>query len=54
MCFASKNAPSQIFSDPNKNKYQESQMLFFANKNKPNSKAVASRPKTIAEIKKLQ
>lgn len=29
-------------------------MLFFGNKNKPASKASASRPKTIAEIKKIQ
>jgi len=28
-------------------------MLFFANKKFPASKAAASRPKTIAEIKKL-
>jgi hypothetical protein len=56
MFFAAKgsNVPSQIFHDVNKNRYQESQMLFFGNKNRPASKAAASRPKTIAEIKKIQ
>ena len=53
MFFATKGSSvsSQIFNDPNKNRYQESQMLFFGNKNRPASKAAASRPKTIAEIK---
>jgi hypothetical protein len=55
MWFATKGAglPSQVFNDPNKNRYQEAQMLFFGNKNRPASKAAASRPKTIAEIKKI-
>lgn len=56
MGFASKitSVPSQIFTDANKNRYQEAQMLFFSNKKKPGDKVVASRPKTISEIKKLQ
>jgi hypothetical protein len=40
--------------DDTKSKYQESRMLFFANKNKPDQKSFASRPKTIGDIKKLQ
>jgi len=40
--------------DGNKNKHHENQMLFFADRRKGGRKEAASRPKTIAEIKKLQ
>lgn len=39
--------------DPNKNKYQESQMLFFAEP-EPEKKKTIVKPRTISEIKKLQ
>ena len=40
--------------DRNQNKFQEKQQLYFADKKNPGRKEAASRPKTIAEIKKLQ
>jgi len=40
--------------DSNKNKFHEKQMLFFADRKQSGRKEAASRPKTIAEIKKLQ
>lgn len=47
--------PTQVFRDLNANKYQESRMLFFGNKNLDSKVAQrAARPKTIGEIKKLQ
>jgi hypothetical protein len=39
--------------DPNKNKYQEAQMLFFADPD-PVKKHAQVKPKTIRDIKKLQ
>ena len=46
----SRGAQSQMMVDKNK----ESQMLFFADRKNKGRKETASRPKTIAEIKKLQ
>ena len=47
--------PTQVFRDLNANKYQESRMLFFGNKNLDSKVGQrAARPKTIGEIKKLQ
>lgn len=43
-----------MYSNPNANKFQESRMLFFGNKNDPKAKIQAARPKTIQEIKKLK
>lgn len=40
--------------EKNTNKYHEKQMLFFADRKHSGRKEAASRPKTIAEIKKLQ
>jgi len=50
----SRGIPSPMINDYTKNKYQESRTLFFADANKPEQKTIASRPKTINEIKKLQ
>jgi hypothetical protein len=44
---------NNVIVDPTKNKYQESQMLFFADP-EPEKKKTIVRPRTIAEIKKLQ
>lgn len=46
--------PSNVFHDPNANKYQESRMLFFGSTKKEGLKMKEARPKTIQEIKKLQ
>jgi len=47
--------PAPILNDPHKNKYQESQMLFFQDKKTKKGAAVdITRPRTIQEIKKLQ
>jgi len=58
MLFSAKDgrlgAQSQMMLDNNKNKFQENQMLFFADRKHSGRKESASRPKTIAEIKKLQ
>jgi hypothetical protein len=43
---------NNVLYDPNKNKYQESKMLFFADK-VPQKKNLSIKPKTITEIKKL-
>ena len=45
---------TQMMLKPNMNKYQESQMLFFADRRQTGRKEHASRPKTIKEIKKLR
>ena len=45
---------SQMMIDKNGNKHSENQMLFFADRRNTGRKEVASRPKTINEIKKLQ
>ena len=50
----SAKSESNMILEPNMNKYQESQMLFFADSKKKQRKANSSRPKTIQEIKKLQ
>jgi len=42
-----------VIVDPTKSKYQESQMLFFADP-APEKKKSIVKPRTIAEIKKLQ
>jgi hypothetical protein len=42
-----------VIVDPTKNKYQESQMLFFAD-SAPEKKKTIVRPRTIREIKTLQ
>ena len=42
-----------VIADPTKNKYQESQMLFFSDP-APERKKSLVRPRTISEIKKLQ
>ena len=47
-------ALSQMMLDGNKNKHHENRMLFFADRKNTGRKEAASRPKTIAEIKKLQ
>ena len=46
----------KIIRDPDMNKYQENQMLFFQdNKAKHNGKKTdIARPRTISEIKKLK
>ena len=44
---------NNVIVDPSKNKYQESQMLFFADP-RPEKKKTIVRPRTIQEIKKLQ
>lgn len=44
---------NNVIVDSNKNKYQESQMLFFADP-APEKKKTIVRPRTIGEIKKLQ
>ena len=44
---------SNVIVDPTKNKYQESQMLFFADP-QPEKKKTVVKPRTIGEIKKLQ
>lgn len=56
MSFSSRapEIPSQMYSDPNASKYQESRMLFFGKKEDEKRKVDATRPKTIGEIKKLQ
>jgi hypothetical protein len=46
-------ATNNVLVDANKNKYQESQMLFFADP-APEKKKTLVRPRTIQEIKKLQ
>ena len=46
-------AESNMILEPNMNKYQESQMLFFADSKNKQRKVNSSRPKTIQEIKKL-
>lgn len=46
-----------IINDPNLNKYQENQMLFFQDKKSKRGNDSAldiTRPRTIQEIKKLQ
>jgi len=43
-----------MLTDGNKNKHYENRMLFFADRKNTGRKEAASRPKTIAEIKKLQ
>jgi hypothetical protein len=42
-----------VITDPTKNRYQESQMLFFAPP-EPEKKKSIVKPRTISEIKKLQ
>ena len=49
-----KGVKSHMMLDPTKNKYQESQMLFFNDRKKPGRASYTSRPKTISEIKKIQ
>jgi hypothetical protein len=49
-----KGVKSHMILDPTQNKYQESQMLFFNDRKKPLRASYTSRPKTIAEIKKIQ
>jgi hypothetical protein len=44
---------NNVIVDQTKNKYQESQMLFFADK-APEKKKTIVRPRTIREIKTLQ
>lgn len=44
---------NNVIVEPNKNKYQEAQMLFFADPT-PEKKKTVVRPRTIQEIKKLQ
>lgn len=46
-------ALSQMMLETNKNKHHENRMLFFADRKTTGRKEAASRPKTIAEIKKL-
>ena len=46
-------ATKQVIRDPQKNKYQEAQMLFFTQKDENSKKNLNSRPKTIQEIKKI-
>ena len=46
-------ATNNVIVEPNKNKYQESQMLFFADP-APEKKKSIVKPRTIQEIKKLQ
>jgi 3-hydroxymyristoyl/3-hydroxydecanoyl-(acyl carrier protein) dehydratase len=43
---------SKVILDPNLNKYQESQMLFFAEAD-PAKKKTIVRPRTVSEIKRL-
>jgi len=50
----SRGMPSPMINDYTKNKFQESRTLFFADAKRPQQKTIASRPKTITEIKKLQ
>ena len=47
-------AQSQMMLESNKNRYHEDRTLFFADRKHTGRKEAASRPKTIAEIKKLQ
>jgi hypothetical protein len=42
-----------VLVDPKQNKYQESQMLFFASP-LPEKKKEITKPRTVREIKKLQ
>ena len=44
---------NNVIVEPNKNKYQESKMLFFADADPQKMKTIV-RPRTIQEIKKLQ
>jgi ribosomal protein S5 len=47
------SSSSKMITDPNQNKYQENQMLFFQDKKQKRGKDI-TRPRTVSEIKKLQ
>eukprot|EP00347_Sterkiella_histriomuscorum_P015440 403357023 len=53
MNFATQNFTNNVIVDPNRNAYQESQMLFFADPN-PQKKHQIVKPRTVRDIKKIQ